>query len=171
MNLTPTLKEWNNKTLNYDLEKYNWPDWALSVIQEVAPAITELETLHKFLSPSEIIKVSRHVQNACSRKDFMEKFAKYFKISGYVQLSRAKKGLLKAGLSSNELGLALTDINKYGPAIMLSTLIDNNSGEYMRPSDAEQIAKTHDIPLVESKIIINLWRSINKIPKKDIASY
>lgn len=74
MNLTPTLKEWNNKTLNYDLEKYNWPDWALSVIQEVAPAITELETLHKFLSPSEIIKVSKHVQNACSRKDFMEKF-------------------------------------------------------------------------------------------------
>jgi sporadic carbohydrate cluster protein (TIGR04323 family) len=74
LNLSPTEIEWNNKTLNYDLDKYNWPAWALAVVQEVAPKVTELETLHKILTPAEIVKVSNHVQNACTRKDFMEKF-------------------------------------------------------------------------------------------------
>jgi len=74
MNLSPTQIEWNNKTLNYDLNKYNWPAWIMSVIQEVAPQVKELETMHQVLTPTEIIKVAGHVQNACSRKDFMEKF-------------------------------------------------------------------------------------------------
>lgn len=72
--LTPTQIEWDNKTLNYDLEKYNWPAWALSVIQEVAPQVKEMETLHQVLTAPEIVKVANHVQNACSRKDFMERF-------------------------------------------------------------------------------------------------
>ena len=72
--LTTTQTHWNNNILNYDLEKYNWPAWVLSIIQEVAPNIKELETLHEVLSPAEIVGVSAHVQNACSRKDFMEKF-------------------------------------------------------------------------------------------------
>lgn len=72
--LTPTQQHWNNATLNYDLEKYNWPAWALSVIQEIAPQVKELETMHKVLTPVEIVRVAQHVQNACSRKDFMERF-------------------------------------------------------------------------------------------------
>ena len=72
--LTTTQTHWDNNILNYDLEKYNWPAWVLSIIQEVAPNIKELETLHEVLSPAEIVGVSAHVQNACSRKDFMEKF-------------------------------------------------------------------------------------------------
>ena len=43
-------------------------------LREVAPNIKELETLHEVLSPAEIVRVAGHVQNACSRKDFMEKF-------------------------------------------------------------------------------------------------
>ena len=74
MKLTPTQEHWNNATLDYDLEKFNWPEWALSVIQEVAPQVKELETLHEVLTPSEIVRVSQHVQNSCSRKDFMERF-------------------------------------------------------------------------------------------------
>lgn len=74
INLRATEIAWDNKTLNYNLEKYNWPAWALSVIQEVAPQITQLETLHEFLTPAEIVRVSQHVQNACSRQEFMEKF-------------------------------------------------------------------------------------------------
>lgn len=72
--LTTTQVEWDNKILNYDLEKYNWPAWALSVIQEVAPQVKEMETLHQVLTAPEIVKVANHVQNACSRKDFMERF-------------------------------------------------------------------------------------------------
>ena len=74
MTLSNTEIEWDNKTLNYDLDKYNWPAWALSVIQEVAPQVTELETMHEVLNPTEIVRVSQHVQNACNRKDFMERF-------------------------------------------------------------------------------------------------
>lgn len=75
--LTPLQEHWDNKTLDYDLNKYNWPAWALSVVQEVAPQIKELETLHEALSPSEIVRVGQHVQNACSRKDFMERFDEF----------------------------------------------------------------------------------------------
>ena len=63
--LTPTQEHWDNKTLDYDLEKFDWPSWALGVIQEITPQVTELETLHEVLSPTDIVKVSSHVQN-CS---------------------------------------------------------------------------------------------------------
>lgn len=73
-NLSDTQIHWDNKTFEYSLTKYNWPDWALGVIQEVAPQVKELETLHKVLDAAEILKVANHVQNACSRQDFMERF-------------------------------------------------------------------------------------------------
>lgn len=76
-NLTPLQEHWNNQTLEYDLEKYNWPAWALGVIQEVAPHIKELETMHLHLTPAEIVRVGNHVQNACSRRDFMERFDEF----------------------------------------------------------------------------------------------
>jgi len=75
--LTSLQKHWDNKTVDYDLEKYNWPGWALSIIQEVAPQIKELETMHKFLTPTEIVRVGQHVQNACSRIDFMKRFDEF----------------------------------------------------------------------------------------------
>jgi sporadic carbohydrate cluster protein (TIGR04323 family) len=75
--LNPLQEHWNNDTLTYDLEQYNWPAWALSVIQEVAPQIKELETMHEYLTPSEIVRVSHHVQNACIRKDFMQRFDEF----------------------------------------------------------------------------------------------
>jgi sporadic carbohydrate cluster protein (TIGR04323 family) len=73
---------WDNRTVDYDLEKYNWPLWALTVIQEIAPQVKELETIHKVLTPTEIVKVSQHVQNACSRIDFMERFDEF--VNGIV---------------------------------------------------------------------------------------
>lgn len=72
--LTSTQEHWNNATLEYDLQRFNWPAWALNIIQEVAPQVTELETLHQILTPAEIVRVGQHVQNACSRRDFMERF-------------------------------------------------------------------------------------------------
>jgi len=75
--LSEIQKEWNNKVVDYDLNKYNWPEWALSVIQELAPQVKELETLHEVLTPAEIVRVSQHVQNACSRIDFMKRFDEF----------------------------------------------------------------------------------------------
>lgn len=80
--LNDLQKHWDNATLNYDLEKYNWPAWALSVVQEVAPQVKELETLHEVLTPTEIVTVAAHVQNACSRLDFMKRFDDF--VEGFV---------------------------------------------------------------------------------------
>jgi sporadic carbohydrate cluster protein (TIGR04323 family) len=76
-NLTETQIHWDNKTYNYDLSVYDWPAWALGVIQEIAPQVKELETIHEVLSPTDILRVSNHVQNACSRRDFMERFDEF----------------------------------------------------------------------------------------------
>ena len=67
-------KHWDNATLDYDLEKYNFKDWAIEVIQEKFPQVIELEKIHEVLKPNEVVKLQQHVQNACSRKDFMEMF-------------------------------------------------------------------------------------------------
>lgn len=75
--LNETLKHWDNKTLHYNIEQFNWTEWALSIIQEIAPQVKTLETMHEILEPCEIIRVQKHVQNACLRKEFMEKFDRF----------------------------------------------------------------------------------------------
>ena len=80
--LKETEKKWDNCTLNYDLDQFNWPRWALEVIQEIAPKVKELETMHEVLEPHEVVKVQQHVQNSCLRKDFMEKFDDF--VSEYI---------------------------------------------------------------------------------------
>ena len=67
-------EHWDNATLDYDLEKYNFRDWAIEVIHEKFPQVIELEKIHEVLKPNEVVKLQQHVQNACSRKDFMEMF-------------------------------------------------------------------------------------------------
>ena len=70
-------ENWDNKTLTYDLNKYNWPLWALSVIRELFPNVKSLETLHEELSPAKVVVATNHVQNACSRIEFMQKFDEF----------------------------------------------------------------------------------------------
>ena len=82
MKLTSTQQHWDNATLNYNLKKYNWSKWALTVAQEIVPQVEQLETMHQVLSPAMIVQVAMHVQNACSRKDFMEKFDEF--VAEYV---------------------------------------------------------------------------------------
>jgi len=67
-------QHWDNNTLNYDLKKYDFREWSLKIIQEKFPQVKKLEEIHKVLQPREVVKLQMHVQNACSRKDFMEMF-------------------------------------------------------------------------------------------------
>ena len=67
-------KHWDNMTLNYDLKKYDLPGWALRTIQEKFPQVKELEKIHEVLTPPQVVELQMYVQNACSRKDFMELF-------------------------------------------------------------------------------------------------
>jgi sporadic carbohydrate cluster protein (TIGR04323 family) len=75
--LTKIEQHWDNKILDYDLNRFNWPAWALSVIQEIHPTLTELETIHERLVPHEIVRLQQYVQNACSRKNFLELFDQF----------------------------------------------------------------------------------------------
>lgn len=85
-------QHWDNKTLNYDLTKYNFRDWAISVIQEKFPKVTELEQLHTLLSPNEIVQLQMYVQNACSRKDFMQMFDAF--VAEYIPLRIENKNYM-----------------------------------------------------------------------------
>lgn len=71
------LQNFNNKTLNYNLSNYNWKNWVLSVIAELKPTITDLETIHLHLSAAEIVKIQKHVQAAFLRKEFMMMFDEF----------------------------------------------------------------------------------------------
>jgi len=77
-----SLDNWQNCTLNYDLTRYNWPAWILKVIQEIEPTVGDLTKFHKFVSADRIVSVLRHVQNAMSRPEFMERFDTFAKEYG-----------------------------------------------------------------------------------------
>lgn len=57
------LNNFNNNTLQYDVEKYNWPGVILEQIQTKYPSVNRLETIHNVLTPTEIVDVIALVQN------------------------------------------------------------------------------------------------------------
>lgn len=65
---------WENKTLNYNLNQFDWPKWVLETIQEIEPNVTDLTKIHEIISVDRIVKVQSHVQNAFGRKKYAEKF-------------------------------------------------------------------------------------------------
>jgi sporadic carbohydrate cluster protein (TIGR04323 family) len=68
------LQNWENQTLEYDLDRYPWPKWVLEVIQEIEPAVQDLSQFHTVVPTEGISRVTSHVQNAFSRQIFMERF-------------------------------------------------------------------------------------------------
>jgi len=69
--ITKTQLEWDNKTLNYDSTKFKFREWAISVIQEIKPEVTELEKLHLQVSSEELPLIRKHFHKASLRKEFM----------------------------------------------------------------------------------------------------
>lgn len=70
---------WDNKTINYDLNKHNWSKFWLSVAQEKFPQITSLETVHLVLTAQEISELGKHCQQACDRKEFIDRADAYYR--------------------------------------------------------------------------------------------
>jgi sporadic carbohydrate cluster protein (TIGR04323 family) len=68
------LANWENKILDYDLERYPWPDWVLEVIQEIEPGVQDLARFHEVIPVERTVAVTRHVQQAFSRTEFMRRF-------------------------------------------------------------------------------------------------
>ena len=78
MNLQQLDPRWDNQTLDYNLEKHNWPEFWFGIAKEKFSQIESLETIHKVLSPTEIVDLGRHLQNACGSADFIEKVDAYY---------------------------------------------------------------------------------------------
>ena len=55
----------NGESMNYDLEKYNFPAWALKRIQEKFPQVTDLETIHETVPLKEIGSLQSWVSAGC----------------------------------------------------------------------------------------------------------
>lgn len=76
------LEHWENKTLDYDLELFPWPQWIMDVIQEIEPAVTDLSKFHEVVPPERTQQVTRHVQRTFSRPEFQERFDSFAKVYG-----------------------------------------------------------------------------------------
>ena len=78
MNLNTLHPETDLKTVSYDLEQHNWPAYWLAIAQEKYPQIQSLETVHEFLTASEILNLARHCQSACGSNEFCSRVDVYY---------------------------------------------------------------------------------------------
>lgn len=63
------LKNFDNNTLNYNLDQFNWPAKVLEIIQEHYPSVTSLEHINKDVAPNDISKITGLVQTAFLSKE------------------------------------------------------------------------------------------------------
>ena len=85
-NLNTLLPETDLKTVDYDLEKHNWPSYWLDVAREKFPEIKSLETVHLLLTPTDILALARHCQAVCGSQEFSDRVDAYFNdiVSKYI---------------------------------------------------------------------------------------
>ena len=64
------INNWNNKTLNYDIKKYNFLKWVYDVIKEDYPNITTLDALHTIVPAEDLVKITDKVQKSFASHTF-----------------------------------------------------------------------------------------------------
>lgn len=64
------IDNWENKTLNYDLERYNFPQWVLKVIQEKYPSVSDLSIIHNVVPSSDLVILTDSVQQSFGSDEF-----------------------------------------------------------------------------------------------------
>lgn len=138
------FEAWDNKTLDYDLEAFNWPKWALERIQEIAPEVQQLETLHQALTPEKLVRVQQHVQNACSRRDFMEKFDHFVEIYAKPRISGKRYMIQRQGT----LRVVIPEQAKVGRRLQFHQGVFVGNGRGLR---------TIWTPLTEAKKTNTMW--------------
>ena len=72
------LDRWDNKIVNYDLEKFNWRQYFLDAVQEKYPQIETLETTHKVMDPKELNDFAWDIQRICKTEEFARKLDAFF---------------------------------------------------------------------------------------------
>jgi len=62
----------NGESMKYDLDKYNFPKWALERIQNKYPQVTDLETIHETVDLKDIGALQNWVSSGCGTVEFMK---------------------------------------------------------------------------------------------------
>lgn len=70
--------EWDNKTVGYPIEQFNWYDTWLTVAQEQFPHLESFEDLHLHLEQTDIPDLIFYLQKACMRDDILDKIDAYY---------------------------------------------------------------------------------------------
>lgn len=130
---------------------------------------TDKDILKTILRVGNLIDGFHH--HELKQKEFVGQFRNSFKIPGNVPLIRSSLHLLKSKVSTYELSIALCEIAKYPMTATICDLIDSKTGTYLTIEKAEALSTKYNIPLIEMKTVIDLWRSILKVPKNQIADY
>mgnify|MGYP003124358071 FL=1 len=71
------LKNFNNVTLNYDLNQFNWPKLVLEKIQSKYSDVQNLEYIHNLLSPRQIFDIASLIQNSFLEQEWAEMLDKF----------------------------------------------------------------------------------------------
>jgi len=61
---------WDNKTLEYDLNRYDFSSWVLNVIRQDYPNVSDLSTIHNFVPLTDLVKITDKVQRSFSSESF-----------------------------------------------------------------------------------------------------
>lgn len=69
---------WDNQVLTYDLQRYNWSEWALEVVRELKPAVDSLENIHLFFTTSELIALRKHLEKWTNGREFSAMLDEFF---------------------------------------------------------------------------------------------
>ena len=83
-------QNFNNSTLSYDIEKYNWPKLISDIIKNKYPEVDSLETLHLYLDSQQISDATKIVQDNFLTEDMsqlIDDFAQEY-ISPLIEDSR-----------------------------------------------------------------------------------
>lgn len=82
-------------------------------------------------------------------------FAAEFRVPGHVNVLRGAPDRLADRAGHTELGLALAATVDTAPAVVVSEMLDDETGGALSPADAEAYAERNDIPYVEGSTLID----------------
>jgi len=81
-------------------------------------------------------------------------FAGEFRIPGHVHILRAAPDLLVDRRGHTELGIALAEETNRAPAVVVTEMLDDETGEALPPARAREFADAHGYPFVEGRDLV-----------------
>jgi hypothetical protein len=72
---------WDNKILNYDKNKFDWPTIFLETIQEKFPSVDKLDELHLHVATNQLVSLRQYLEKMTNGSEFRNKVDEFFEIN------------------------------------------------------------------------------------------